>query len=367
MEFNPVRVRTHFIHTVLRLELENKQHQSDEHVFNNIDVGDGGQSWHPNMCGGLSTVTTTHTNYNNSVIYNNNSSLQQPDLSMVVDGSGNSHTHVIGTESLDLHYAYRDDYVANAADSLIIDPIVANNGVPLYGHHDGHAMYDSSYPTFSDSGHSQNHQYDNYSDVTTPELPLQPQILENDNLKMPSYSNHLKEDTDLQPIVAELLGENLDLSTNAASLECKNDGFVNLLSPAADSSRIDAINDLLENSRHSIIPAPPASSTSVSTLLLPSSSTTTPFINNNNDTQDESPTPLSTITSSSSKLCTNDNKTLNRIDDNEYSSCKQSLDNNCTHNNVDEKLIEKDISKPIEMDDNLCEIIKNSIVETVST
>ncbi|KAG4071077.1 hypothetical protein HA402_002749 [Bradysia odoriphaga] len=43
VEFDPERVRIHFIHTILRLELENKQNRSEEIVFKN----DVSRQWHP--------------------------------------------------------------------------------------------------------------------------------------------------------------------------------------------------------------------------------------------------------------------------------------------------------------------------------
>lgn len=39
IEFNPKRVRTHFIHTIMRLELEKKQKKAEEH--NTLNSYDG--------------------------------------------------------------------------------------------------------------------------------------------------------------------------------------------------------------------------------------------------------------------------------------------------------------------------------------
>lgn len=41
IEFNPVRVRTHFIHTLMRLELEKKQAQEEEETAQRLDVNLG--------------------------------------------------------------------------------------------------------------------------------------------------------------------------------------------------------------------------------------------------------------------------------------------------------------------------------------
>lgn len=38
IEFNPVRVRTHFIHTLMRLEIEKKQHPEEQHNETNIST-----------------------------------------------------------------------------------------------------------------------------------------------------------------------------------------------------------------------------------------------------------------------------------------------------------------------------------------
>lgn len=93
VEFNPIRVRTHFIHTIMRLELEKKQlehhHQlHSNHIVQEVDkVSEDGPS--------SSRLEGTHGNYINEV------GTSQTEIEM---------KNVQLNDSLDFHYAYRDEY-----------------------------------------------------------------------------------------------------------------------------------------------------------------------------------------------------------------------------------------------------------------
>ncbi|CAG9799196.1 unnamed protein product [Chironomus riparius] len=109
VEFNPSRVKTHFIHTIMRLELEKRQELSEDSKTNIIPSLPPAKWWmrlqstQPN--------SNTSTNYN-SYVYNNGISSNQysgkiPSLSMMSASMANQ-------ESIDLHFAYRDEYINNS-------------------------------------------------------------------------------------------------------------------------------------------------------------------------------------------------------------------------------------------------------------
>ncbi len=128
VEFDPERVRIHFIHTILRLELENKQNRSEE-IFKN----DVSRQWHPqtrppdiSTAGSISDFS----NYN-SVVFDNNLSHRGSSTSMAADRTMKdydrigqsmppSHTDASNLielanrpsnddDTLNLHYDYRND------------------------------------------------------------------------------------------------------------------------------------------------------------------------------------------------------------------------------------------------------------------
>ncbi|XP_070496704.1 cysteine/serine-rich nuclear protein 1 [Chironomus tepperi] len=106
VEFNPSRVKTHFIHTIMRLELEKRQELSEDSNTNIIPSLPPAKWWMRLQ----STQSNASTSYNNYV-YNNGMSTSQysgkiPPLSMMS-------TSMVNQESLDLHYAYRDEYINN--------------------------------------------------------------------------------------------------------------------------------------------------------------------------------------------------------------------------------------------------------------
>ena len=109
VEFNPSRVKTHFIHTIMRLELEKRQELSEDSNTNIIPSLPPAKWWM--RLQSTQSNSNASTSYNNYV-YNNGMSSNQysgkiPSLSMMSTSMANQ-------ESLDLHYAYRDEYINNS-------------------------------------------------------------------------------------------------------------------------------------------------------------------------------------------------------------------------------------------------------------
>lgn len=134
IEFNPKRVRTHFIHTIMRLELEKKQKKSDKQ--NSLNTYDGRLRLRDSDddCSQMSNVNVIAphrtTNLGQFVGYSPSSSLiYSSTMAMTstvhdtIDGAHNafgSSTNRTGTTAmaespLDLHYAYRHDYQMDLA------------------------------------------------------------------------------------------------------------------------------------------------------------------------------------------------------------------------------------------------------------
>lgn len=142
VEFDPERVRIHFIHTILRLELENKQNRSEEIVFKN----DVSRQWHPQTRPpDISTANSisdfSNCNYN-SVVFDNlthrSSTSMAADRTMKdydrVDQSMPSHSDSSNLmelanrpsddDTLNLHYDYRNDEFST--ESIINSDVVPN-------------------------------------------------------------------------------------------------------------------------------------------------------------------------------------------------------------------------------------------------
>lgn len=162
LEFNPKRVRTHFIHTIMRLELEKKQKKSDKQ--NTLHTYDGRlrlrESDEENSVVDSSGMNTRLINYNpaNNILYptttmqsSSGVGLNSMDGHPLVganshyssnetdDSSRNCANASLAESPLDLHYAFRNDYS--------VDPTQANYSL-MYPN----ASYFSSnsVPTFVD-------------------------------------------------------------------------------------------------------------------------------------------------------------------------------------------------------------------------
>lgn len=152
VEFDPERVRIHFIHTILRLELENKQNRSEEIVFKN----DVSRQWHPQTRPPDITTTSasisdfSNCNYN-SVVFDNLS--HRSSTSMVADrtmkdydrtGQSMPSSHSdssnlveltnrppLDDDTLNLHYDYRNDEFGT--ESIVNSNVAATDGVSDVG------------------------------------------------------------------------------------------------------------------------------------------------------------------------------------------------------------------------------------------
>lgn len=166
LEFNPKRVRTHFIHTIMRLELEKKQKKSDKQ--NTLHTYDGRlrlrDSDEENSVVDSGGMNTRLINYNpaNNILYPTTTmqssgmamnSMVEPD-----DTSRNCATASLAESPLDLHYAFRNDYS--------VDPTQAN--------------YSLMYPT---SGYYSNSATATFVDFNAMGISNQASII-------PSYTNY---------------------------------------------------------------------------------------------------------------------------------------------------------------------------------
>lgn len=110
IEFNPARVKTHFIHTIMRLELEKRQEMSEE---TNTSVIQNNSKWWSQMRIQQNHNQQASTSYG-GYPYNNAASSSPasqysgkiPSMLSMVSAS----TSIPGQESLDLHYAFREEY-----------------------------------------------------------------------------------------------------------------------------------------------------------------------------------------------------------------------------------------------------------------
>jgi hypothetical protein len=149
IEFNPARVKTHFIHTIMRLELEKRHELSDETSV----IQSSTKWWASRAMPGSSTSVINNSN-NYGTYYANNQpqySTKIPPISTMVSSSSSAATAISHQqESLDLHYAYRDDY-ANALTLTSADA----NGTSCNDYYTNYAAANSN----STSSYSYHHNY----------------------------------------------------------------------------------------------------------------------------------------------------------------------------------------------------------------
>lgn len=115
IEFNPARVKTHFIHTIMRLELEKRQGMSEDATTSVIQ---NHSKWWSQMRMQQTQASSASPScsYSNYPMYNNTMSVVSPPYPAKIPPISTmaAPTTVVGQESLDLHYAYRDEYINNA-------------------------------------------------------------------------------------------------------------------------------------------------------------------------------------------------------------------------------------------------------------
>lgn len=157
VEFDPERVRIHFIHTILRLELENKQNRSEEIVFKN----DVSRQWHPqtrppdiSTAGAISDFS--NCSYNtvafDNLTHRSSSSSMAADRTMKdydrTNQSMPSHSDTSSNlielasrpsddDTLNLHYDYRNDEFSTESilnsNANIVTDIAVDRGVEVAG------------------------------------------------------------------------------------------------------------------------------------------------------------------------------------------------------------------------------------------
>jgi Cysteine/serine-rich nuclear protein N-terminus len=113
IEFNPARVKTHFIHTIMRLELEKRQEMPEDPTTSVIQ---NHSKWWTQMRmqhNQASQQPSPSCSYVNSFPYNNGIP-SAPQYPAKIPPISSMVTPNVGQESLDLHYAYRDEYIANS-------------------------------------------------------------------------------------------------------------------------------------------------------------------------------------------------------------------------------------------------------------
>uniref|UniRef100_A0A8D8BI59 Cysteine/serine-rich nuclear protein 3 n=1 Tax=Culex pipiens TaxID=7175 RepID=A0A8D8BI59_CULPI len=335
VEFNPARVRTHFIHTIMRLNLENKASEDQKQMSGGSSYGSG-KDWSSGpvrlpglygMMGGGGAVEQVDSYH------------QQPQY---------GHQGYQGAESLDLHYAFRDYYGTGAQqqpqpvvnDQLtMMSSYYGNYATPLDQYHQPHHPgLDQRQPDPHSSYHGQQQQQplDSLSTAviidedTTLNTPINPNFVCDDPPQPEPTST---------PTTALSSQLSLDASQPSQDPLDSSSSFIDLNSPLAapSSDRLEAINDLLASSRASAVNA-------VVKRSLPEED------DELSDFRD--PPVMPTVV----------------IDCDAELSQDDTQEGECTV--VTEEVVNpKEIvpaDKVVETSENLSEIIKNSIVETVS-
>lgn len=140
LEFNPKRVRTHFIHTIMRLELEKKQKKSDKQ--NSLHTYDGRlrlRDSDEEVVDSSGAMNTRLISYNpaNNILYPSSSASMQSAPGMAInsivgdssnDASRNCATGSLVESPLDLHYAFRNDYSVDPSSASNFSLIYPNSG-----------------------------------------------------------------------------------------------------------------------------------------------------------------------------------------------------------------------------------------------
>ncbi|XP_053693700.1 uncharacterized protein LOC128741732 [Sabethes cyaneus] len=401
VEFNPARVRTHFIHTIMRLNLDNKASSEEQNgmgIHSASSYGNG-KDWSsgpvrlPGLYGmvgtnGADTVDGYHHLHQQQHPYAaaNHNYLNGHPVSNGLSPAG---------ESLDLHYAFRDFYGPSpqANDQLAIPNSLMTT-------------YYSNYPTNMDQYHQPHHtglvmdqrQTDPHSPYhsqmeTTPatssvmideEVTLNTPINPNFNCDE-SSSQADTQSSASQPIPEpDQSGQSISQTTTFTSTSDTSDStnhdngitqvsedaakpikssshppsppdgdFIDLNTPLAPGSdRLEAINDLLESSRN--------------TISIVKQSIIAEEDDELSDFRDPPVAPLS-----DGCLAATNDKPFGLEVTNHSSPATESDRGNFSHVQTETTVVDldkssDDIGPIIEPSENLSEIIKNSIVETVS-
>jgi cysteine/serine-rich nuclear protein len=155
IEFNPARVKTHFIHTIMRLELEKRHELSDDMQTSVIQHHPPSKWWSQMRTSSTQQQQQQHTNGSSygGYVYGATQQQQQQYQSGKIPPIS-----TISQESLDLHYAYRDDYTLGAAEASGSSSSFASTSNDYYASY-GYASSSTSPSTSSSNAGSS---YSNY-------------------------------------------------------------------------------------------------------------------------------------------------------------------------------------------------------------
>ncbi|XP_055545462.1 uncharacterized protein LOC129730287 [Wyeomyia smithii] len=395
VEFNPARVRTHFIHTIMRLNLDNKASSEEQNgmgVHSASSYGNG-KDWSsgpvrlPGLYGmagvnGTDTVDGYHHLHQQQHPYTANHSY--------LNGHPVSNGLPPGGESLDLHYAFRDFYGPSPQTN---EQLAISNSLMT--------SYYTNYPTNMDQYHQPHHtglvmdqrQVDQHSpyqsQIESTSAPSSVMIDEEVTLNTPinpnfncdeSSSQADTQSSASQPIPeADRIDQSISQRTLTSSEEVNitnhdnaiapvpenaakpitssshppspPDGdFIDLNTPLAPGSdRLEAINDLLESSRN--------------TLSIVKQSIIAEEDDELGDFRDPPIAPLSSgcLVRNDKPFCIEITSHANPASE----GTREKLDNVQPETAIGNKSSDE-VCPIIETSENLSEIIKNSIVETVS-
>lgn len=350
VEFNPARVRTHFIHTIMRLNLENKASEDQMRMS-----GGGGSSYGSgkDWSSGPVRLPGLYGMMNGGTVDTVDSYHQQPQY-----GHGYQ-----GAESLDLHYAFRDYYgtgqqqqqqpVANDQLSMM-SSYYGNYATPLDQYHQPHHPVDQRQTDPHSSYHGQQHQQHLDSTAvimdedTTLNTPINPNFVCDD-----PHTDSTSNPPPTASISSQLI---LAQATCSSSLDAASQpsqdpldstsSFIDLNSPLAapSSDRLEAINDLLASSRN--------------TVNIVKRSIIAPEEDDELSDFRDPPVMPAVIIDCDEELSTSGTQ------DETQESCPPPAEE-ATPNPSDPVTVSAH-DKVVETSENLSEIIKNSIVETVS-
>lgn len=390
VEFNPARVRTHFIHTIMRLNLDHKANGEDHnsmgiHSTNNYGSGKDWSSGPVRLPGLYGMVGVNGADTVDSYHHHLLQQQQQHQFSSnhsYISGHTVSSGIPPGSESLDLHYAFRDYYgsTQQPTDQLsMANPLLTGyygnypSSIDQYHqtHHSGLVMdqrqtepHSSYHNQLEASSSSSTALVEEEATLNTPINPNfgcdEPPVVLGDPLCSSSTQSISEAQLPDQPDQSCSSSDALPNSSLESALSTVEDDpleeapadrsppseFIDLNTPLApNSERLEEINDLLASSRNTATVAKqsiiaeeddglPQFQDSAATVV------PLPAVLSENDTPCEVVVPFS----SSSSV-------------HESSSVEGTVENGPSSD---------DVAAVIETSENLSEIIKNSIVETVS-
>lgn len=354
VEFNPARVRTHFIHTIMRLNLENKASEDQMRMSG----GGGGSSYGSgkDWSSGPVRLPGLYGMMNGGAVDTVDSYHQQTQY-----GHGYQ-----GAESLDLHYAFRDYYgtgqqqqqqqpVANDQLSMM-SSYYGNYATSMDQYHQPHHVVDQRQSDPHSSYHGQQQQQQQLDNTTvimdedtTLNTPINPNFVCDDPLTDSTSNPPPTASISSQLILTQTTcSSSLDASSQPSQDPLDStSSFIDLNSPLAapSSDRLEAINDLLASSRSNTVNIVKRS------IIAPEED------DELSDFRDPPVMPAVVID------CDEELSSSVTQDDTQE-SCVPASSEEASNPTADSAVSSCD--KVVETSENLSEIIKNSIVETVS-